>query len=122
MDRENRVFGNNMRFYSHQNGRQLTWLAEELNCSEYEVQKMMDARIFLDREEQERVAEILGVTLEVLHQPLDDTSYEDVGCFECRGEFSTPENKKIILDLFDTYCDVQEVLAEEGLKFPQGAL
>ncbi len=49
---------------------------------------MMDARIFLDREEQERVAEILGVTLEVLHQPLDDTSYEDVGCFECRGEFS----------------------------------
>ncbi len=49
---------------------------------------MMDARIFLDREEQKRVAEILGVTLEVLHQPLDDTSYEDVGCFECRGEFS----------------------------------
>lgn len=88
MDRENRVFGNNMRFYSHQNGRQLNWLAEELECSEYEVQKMMDARIFLDREEQERVAEILGVTLEVLHQPLDDTRYEDVGCFECRGEFS----------------------------------
>ncbi len=31
MDRENRVFGNNMRFYSHQNGRQLNWLAEERN-------------------------------------------------------------------------------------------
>lgn len=81
MDRENRVFGNNMRFYSHQKGRRLKWLAEQLECSEYDVQKMMDARFFLDREEQERVAEIL-------------------------------------LDLFDTYCDVQEVLAEEGLKFP----
>ena len=52
----------------------------------------------------------------------EDKYYENAGCFECRGEFSSPENKKIILDLFDTYCDVQEVLAEEGLKFPQGEL
>lgn len=90
MDMENRGFGNNMRFYSHRKEKRLKWLAEQLECSECEVQKMMDARIFLDREE--RVAEILGVTLEVLYQPLEDRCYEEVGCFECRGEFSTPEN------------------------------
>ncbi len=45
-----------------------------------------------------------------------NNSIEDVACLECRGEFSSEENKKKILDLFDTYCDVQEVLAEEGLK------
>ena len=36
-----------------------------------------------------------------------------IGCIECRGKFSKPENKKLILDLFDIYCDVQETLAEE---------
>lgn len=76
----------------------------------------------MDREKQDRVAEILEVTLDDLHRPLEDKCCESAGCFECRGEFSNPENKKIILDLFDTYCDVQEVLAEEGLKFPQGEL
>ena len=40
------------------------------------------------------------------------------GCFEYRGEFSTEENTEAILDLFDVYCSVQEIIAEEGLKSP----
>ena len=39
-------------------------VADELECSEYEVQK--DARLFLDKEELEHVAEILGVTVNAL--------------------------------------------------------
>lgn len=116
MERENRVFGNNLRFYAQKKGIKLKWLADQLECSEYEVQKMMDARLFLDRCEQEHVAEILGVTVDMLYQPLEDKDYESAGCIEYRGEFSAPEHKKQILDLFDVYCDVQEILAEEGLK------
>ncbi len=116
MEKKSRVFGNNLRFYLKQKGIQPEQLADKLECSEYEVQKVLDARLFLGRQEREQIAEVLGVSLDTLYQPLEDIDYENAGCFECRGEFSTPEHKKEILDLFDVYCDVQEVLVEEGIK------
>lgn len=116
MGEKSRVFGNNLRFYLEQKKMSPEQLAEKLGYTEYEIQKMMDARLFLDRQEQEQIAEALDVTVDTLYEVQGDKIYEAVGCLECRGEFSVAENKKIILDLFDVYCDVQEVLAEEGLK------
>lgn len=116
MREKSRVFGNNLRFYLNRKGMQPKQLAEKLGYSELEMQKIMDARLFLDRQEQEQVAEALDVSLDILYEPQEDQLYESVGCFECRGEFSSAQNKKIIFDLFDVYCDIQEVLAEEGLK------
>lgn len=116
MGRESRVFGSNLRFYLKQKEMQPQQLADRLGYSEYEIQKMMDARLFLDKQEQEQIASVLEVSLDTLYEPLEDECYERAGCIECRGEFSTAENKKEILDLFDVYCDIQEVLAEEGLK------
>lgn len=118
MREKSRVFGNNLRFYLNRKGMQLEQLAEKLGYSKLEIQKIMDARLFLDRQEQEQVAEALDVLLDILYEPQEDQLYESIGCFECIGEFSTADNKKTILDLFDAYCDVQEVLAEEGLKPP----
>lgn len=71
-------------------------LAEKLGYSEYEIQKIMDARLFLDKQEQEQVAEALDVSLDILYEPQEDQLYESVGCMECRGKFSTADNKKII--------------------------
>lgn len=116
MREKSRVFGNNLRFYLKQNRMSSEQLAEKLGYSEYEIQKIMDARLFLDREEQEQIAEALEVSVDALYEVLEDALYEKAGCLECRGEFSNASNKKKILDLFDVYCDVQEVLAEEGLK------
>lgn len=116
MREQSRVFGNNLRFYMNRAGMNVEELAEKLGYSEYEIQKVMDARLFLDSEEKEQVAELLGVTVAALYDVLDDRSYELAGCMECRGKFSTAEYKKEILDLFDAYCDVQETLLEEGLK------
>ncbi len=116
MREKSRVFGNNLRFYLQQKGLQISQFADRLGYSEYEVQKMMDARLFLDRQEQEEIAKALDVSVGALYEVLENKCYEAAGCLECRGEFSSEENKKKILDLFDTYCDVQEVLAEEGLK------
>lgn len=76
----------------------------------------MDARMFLTADEKEHIAAELSIPLEQLYEPQPDRVYENAGCFECRGEFSNPINKKTIFDLFDTYCDVQEVLVEEGLR------
>lgn len=116
MGEKSRVFGNNLRFYLKQRGIQSGQLAEKLGYSEYEIEKMMDARLFLDRQEQEQIAQVLGVSVDTMYEALEDELYENAGCLECRGEFSSAENKKIIFDLFDIYCDVQEVLKEEGLK------
>lgn len=89
MSERSRVFGNNVRVY--------------LNKREMEPK-------------QEQIAAELGVTVEALYEVQEDLIYENAGCYECRGEFSKPANKKIIFDLFDTYCDIQGVLIEEGLK------
>lgn len=116
MREQSRVFGNNLRYYMNRAGMNVEELAEKLGYSVYEIQQVMDARLFLESEEKEQMAELLGVTVDALYNVLDDRSYEQAGCMECRGKFSTAEYKREILDLFDAYCDVQETLLEEGLK------
>lgn len=116
MSEKSRIFGNNLQVFLKEKDIQPEHLAERLGYSVQEVRRMMDARLFLTMEEREDIADALGVTIDDLYQVHDDKTYEMAGCLECRGEFSQPENKKKILDLFDIYCDVQELLAEEGLK------
>ncbi|MDE7267086.1 MAG: helix-turn-helix domain-containing protein [Lachnospiraceae bacterium] len=111
-----RVFGSNLRYYLKQKGMQLGQIADKLGYSEYEIQKIMDARLFLDGHEKEQIAKALDMSVERLYVALEDEVYESAGCLECRGKFSTAEHKKEVLDLFDVYCDIQETLTEEGLK------
>ncbi len=116
MSEKSRVFGNNMRVYLKKKKMEPEQFAKRLGYSAQEVNRMMDARMFLTAEEKEQIAAELGVTVEALYEMQADRIYENAGCYECRGEFSEVSNKKIIFDLFDTYCDIQEVLMEEGLK------
>ncbi len=116
MKEKSRVFGNNLRFYLEQRQMQPKQLALRLGYSEQEIWKIMDARLFPDNEERKQIAEALNLPLDVLYQAQEDKCYEKAGCFECRGEFSDADQKKQIFDLFDIYCDIQEVLVEEGLK------
>lgn len=116
MSERSRVFGNNLRVYLKKKKMEPEQLAKRLGYSAQEVHRMMDARLFLTAEEKEQIAAELGVTVEALYEMQADRIYENAGCYECRGEFSEASNKKIIFDLFDTYCDIQEVLIEEGIK------
>lgn len=90
-------------------------MADRLGYSEQELRRILAARLFLTMEEKEQIAAELGVTVEALYEVQEDQIYVNAGCYECRGGFSEPSNKKIIFDLFDTYCDIREVLIEEGL-------
>lgn len=116
MSEKSRVFGNNVHVCLNEMGMEPEQLAKRLGYSTQEVNRVMDARLFLTMEERERIAAELGVTLETLYEAQTDRVYENAGCYECRGEFSEASDKKIIFDLFDMYCDIQEVLIEEGLK------
>lgn len=119
MSEKSRMFGNNLRVYLNKREMEPEQLAERLGYSGQEVLRIMDARLFLTAEEKEQIAAELGVTVEALYEDQEDRIYESAGCYECRGEFSEPSNKKTIFDLFDTYCDIQEVLIDEGLKKEQ---
>lgn len=116
MSEKSRLFGSNLRVFLKEKNIKPECFAEQIGYSVQEIRRIMDARLFLTMEERDEIATALGVTLDELYQVQDDKIYEWAGCLECRGEFSKPEYKKKILDLFDTYCDVQELLAEEGLK------
>lgn len=116
MSEKSRIFGNNLQVILHNRNIQPERFAEQTGYSTQEVRRIIDARLFLTRQEREKIANALNVTIDTLYQVQDDKIYERAGCLECRGEFSDPEYKKKILDLFDTYCDIQELLEEEGLK------
>lgn len=116
MSEKNRIFGNNIQVFLKDKGIQPECLAAQLGYSVQEIRRIMDARLFLTMKERQDIADALDVTIEELYQVQDDKTYEMAGCLECRGEFSQPEHKKRILDLFDIYCDIQELLVEEGLK------
>ena len=53
-------------------------------------------------------------SIDELYVARDEAEYEQAGCIECRGSFDKSEDKKLILDILDLYCDVQEALAEIG--------
>ncbi|MCM1056033.1 MAG: helix-turn-helix transcriptional regulator [Firmicutes bacterium] len=116
MSEEGRIFGNNIQVFLKEKNIQPECFAEQLGYSVQEIRRILDARLFLTMEERKAIADFLDVSIDDLYQVRDDKTYEAAGCLECRGEFSRPEHKKLILDLFDIYCDVQELLDEEGLK------
>ena len=113
MNEKNRVFGNNVKLSIVNGGLDEKKVAEHLGYSKYDLWKIMDGRLFLDEEEKADIAEELHTTIEDLYVVRPQGEYRAAGCMECRGDFSRAENKSFILDLFDIYCDVQEILAED---------
>lgn len=116
MNEKNRIFGNNLQVILYDKGIQPEVFAKQIGYSTQEMRRIMDARLFLTTGEKEEIANALDVTVDTLYQAQDDKIYERAGCLECRGKFSTPASQKKILDLFDVYCDTQELLAQEDLK------
>ena len=115
MRKDRRLFGNNLKVLISKKGIKTKDFAKNMNCTEYELCKIMDARLILDTDEENMIADTLGVSVDALYTEMESSEYEAAGCMEYRGVFSNPENEKLILDLFDIYCDIQERIAEEQM-------
>ena len=113
MSERARLFGNNLKLILSERGIDEKKFAEQLEYTLYELQGIMDARVILNQQSREKIAEQLGIEEADMYVQREDAAYIAAGCMECRGSFSHAENKKLILDLFDIYCDIQEVLAME---------
>ena len=109
-----RVFGENVYRLMIQNGFTPDSLASTLGYKVEEVRKFFDARLFLDDEERRNIASVLNTTVEDLYSAGE--SQTEGNYIEYRGKFTSEDNKNKILDLFDAYCDIQEILIEEGIK------
>lgn len=83
-----------------------------MGYSEEDIQRIIDARLYISIDEKERIASAIGVTVEDLTVDHSGLSFGELGYMECREEFSSRESLNEILDRFDAYCDIQELLAE----------
>ena len=110
MATRNRVFGQNMSYYMDERKISPETLAEKLGYSKEEVIRAMDSRLFLDGDEKRQISEALGVPLIDLTSDRQLIEKVDNGSIEYRGKFSDSNNRDLILNLFDAYCDIQELL------------
>lgn len=113
MGKDRRVFGNNLKLFLVGKGIAPETFAKKVGCTEYELCQIMDARLILNSEEEEAIAGALDKSIDEMFVERSSKEYEEAGCIECRGKFSNLENKKLVLDLFDIYCDIQESIADE---------
>lgn len=116
MINKNRVFGQNVYYNMMNKNSNVLYWAERLGFSEQDLRRIFDARLFLDTKEKEEIARALGVSMENLFDDNMEIPHDERSLIEYRGAFSKKENKEKILDLFDMYCDIQELLIRERLK------
>ena len=113
MRKDRRLFGNNLRLFLSDKGIATEEFAKGIGCTEYELCQIMDARLILNAEEEETIANALQIPVSEMYVEKNSEEYELAGCMECRGTFSDQNHKKLVLDLLDIYCDVQEIMADE---------
>lgn len=112
MSKVSRVFGQNLGCLIKEKKINESELAERLGYSIQDIKNIMDSRLFIPKVEKEQIAETIGVSLvDLLHEKEWGTTSNPL--IECRGYFSSESSQNEILDLFDAYCDIQEMLERE---------
>lgn len=109
--RDTRILGNNINLLLNQKGVTKENFAEAMGYTVFDVQKLCDARLSTSAEDLKDIAQFFEVDESSLFTDLGDKTYVGDGFMHCMGEFSSRENKNKILDIFDMYCDMQELLA-----------
>lgn len=112
MRKDRRIFGNNLKLFLSEKEISHEEFAKAIGCTEYNLCQIIDARLILNTDEEEAIANALGIPLQDLYVERSFGDYQAAGCIECRGSFSDQNNRKLVLDLLDIYCDVQEILAD----------
>lgn len=76
MRKARRLFGNNLKAFLVEKGITTEEFAQMIGCTEYNVCQIIDARIFLDTDEEERIAEMLEVSLKSMYLEREFSEYE----------------------------------------------
>ena len=85
-------------------------LLSSLNMTLGELERLCVGRLFLSFEEEDRLAETLGITLPS-QANYDTVAYQSV--VHCMTPFSDPHNLDTIMDFIDSYIDAEEALSPQ---------
>lgn len=108
--KKRKIFGYNLRKIIEEKKLDYKEVAESLEYEIIDFCRVLDGRCVLSYDEQQDIADYLHVSVEELLEQQSIENYAAAGCFEFRGQFEYPENFDKIMELFDDYCDVQELL------------
>lgn len=107
-----RIIGNNVRLLLNEREILVDTFAEKMGYSVFDVQKLLDGRLFVSQEDLEDIGEFFQVPLEALTELREREAYTGPGFMHYMKYFNRPENEEKIRDLFDMYCDLKEAVTE----------
>ncbi|HAT89218.1 MAG TPA: XRE family transcriptional regulator [Roseburia sp.] len=110
--KEARVLGNNIRVLLKNDQTMKQAFADALGYTPYEVEKLCDARLYTTDEDIHDIAEYFSVTPDSLYVSRSPEEYTGNGFLHCMGQFKKEENKEKVLNIFDMYCDIKELLEQ----------
>ena len=91
-------------------GKTMRYFAEKLGYSDDEVKKLLEGKLPLFNEDIKDIAAFFNISESEMFKNYGDQAYNDAGCMHCMGDFINPENKELILDIFDQYCTLEECI------------
>lgn len=103
-----RVFGNNCRLQMQKQAISEKRFAEKLGFSDLDVKRILDGRLVLFKDDIRDIAALFHLTEKEMFEDHGDGAYMGVGFMHCMGEFINPENRDLILNIFDQYCTLKE--------------
>ncbi len=109
--RQERTIGNNCRLLLQKSGVSEEVFARELGYSNLDVKKLLDGRIFTTDRDIQDIANYFHVSANDILIDQGNEKYEGSGFMHCMGNFTDDANKDKILDIFDMYCDLKEMLS-----------
>lgn len=105
-----RVIGNNCKMQFIANKIDKVTFAQKLGYDLFDVEKLCDGRLFVTDEDLSDIANEFRITVDELCENQGYNTYVDHGCIHCMGRFANEEDQDAILDIFDMYCNLREVL------------
>lgn len=105
-----RLFGNNCQLQMQKNNIGKSEFAEKLGYSDDEVKKLLEGKLPLFNDDIKDIAAFFNISESEMFKNYGDQAYNDAGCMHCMGDFINPENKELILDIFDQYCTLEECI------------
>lgn len=102
-----RDIGNNIRWQLNVKNISRERFCKKLNYSEIELDKLLEGRLAVFSSDINDIASFFSTDKEDLVE-----YYPQRDNLHCMGNFSSKENKDKILDLFDMYCNLKEIMEE----------
>ena len=108
--RQERTIGNNCRLLMKQREITEEAFAHALGYSFTDVKKLLDGRLLTTDRDIQDIAAFFNVTTEYILADRGEDAYSGAGFMHCINRFADEADKDKVLDIFDMYCDLKEMV------------